>query len=588
MEHRRACRQHTAEWEAGQSGTLRTQKGRATLRVEAGHQRTKASENRWSDDRSMGELEKSSSSTSTMYTLCVYVPPKRTLINPLSAQAKEMADTPLHPYNLWMSQVTGGAADGSTAQQAVGSNMIFPGPQRHQAYDPNAGIILGSANVALRGVRPARAACQEDSASVDAEDVKSANEKQRKCAVILDQQNTCTQNILTLMEQYHIKMARLEHKASSIAAERMYKIQFMPKAVARPASIMFGCPRDGVRFVGTGDYPREADKLLKKSISEKWNMQQFMSALQNCTSYSQYTASSLTPSKNSLPTLQTLMENLLNLNRSGFEIVNSNILLPTNNSGTESTNHLGKHYMKKQKKVKIENEQRFFLKHLLRWLQFKCLMTDPDFKTIIPNHWVAPNIEECETSVANSKKKKNPSLKQMSSLFHEAVTQLDDPADKVDRLRKLMRHLLFASMPEIKKKDGTRTDLQRRALENRISNDEYYIANPDAWLKKFQESGNNTPTQRGCAWPGDITASALPTVLVALLVILYRGHIFVLDDFEPNPSHTVQQIFEATQRTCNTQQQDATYENLKVEKILKDMDAKVCFLFFTQYWCRHS
>ena len=60
----------------------------------------------------------------------------------------------------------------------------------------------------------------------------------------------------------------------------------------------------------------------------------------------------------------------------------------------------------------------------------------------------------------------------MSSLFHEAVTQLDDPADKVDRLRKLMRHLLFASMPEIKKKDGTRTDLQRRALENRISNDE--------------------------------------------------------------------------------------------------------------------
>ena len=40
MEHRRACRQHTAEWEAGQSGTLRTQKGRATSRVEAGHQRT--------------------------------------------------------------------------------------------------------------------------------------------------------------------------------------------------------------------------------------------------------------------------------------------------------------------------------------------------------------------------------------------------------------------------------------------------------------------------------------------------------------------------------------------------------------------
>jgi len=54
-----------------------------------------------------------------------------------------------------------------------------------------------------------------------------------------------------------------------------------------------------------------------------------------------------------------------------------------------------------------------------------------------------------------------------------------------------------------------------------------------------------------------------------------------LDDFKPDPTHTVLEIFEATQRTFNKHQKDATYENQDAASIWKDMDAEVCFLFFT-------
>ena len=534
------------------------------------------------------------SSTSTMYTLCVYVTHKRRLINPLSAQA----------------------------QQTVGSSVQFPSQQRNLSYYAKA---CTSQSETVRGdpVRMRRSVRNK------------GNSNECSIAKILEDKELLTRGICETQASHHIKMAKLHQELTCLrqdlsrigsklarqenCAAHVHTLNEPERFQVCVNAVVGGHGGTGLRFVGEGDFGKHAQKTTAQSVHENWTVRQLMGQLQIHALVSQATGKTLAPDSTSTAQqlcsarrrkevdLHTLLSGALTLCDKGFKGVNNHPSLLPKNSSCSCSKFVRSNFYLGKKYSDIESEKRFLVNHLFRWLQLQCLMTDCNFQHIIPAAWLATETEDCKTFVANGNEKQKDStngkngngitVKSMSTTFHAAVIALKNPKDMVNRLRILMRNLIYMSMPH--KKQGhpvNLTDLQKCALQYSASDHKFFKDNPDLWLKEFQtqdvesklgEDVDRKPV-RGTAWPGDISSVALPTVLVALLLMLYKGHILLLDNFNPNPQDSVLEIFEDIRQKLDEEQKEATYENLNLDKIMKNMDDEVCFLFVTYSWCRHT
>jgi len=414
--------------------------------------------------------------------------------------------------------------------------------------------------------------------------VLNTTENECELSRLIKEKETLTKTISEDVAQYRKELTKIEHKMSSVAGHRMYDIEKIAHKVGRPISMVFGEETNtGLHFPGRGDFAQRAQKLMEESIIGNWHVQHLMFRLQTFAKYPRAQGPAMvqclsrTPQIRPCPTLSTFLRNGLHLNNSGFESVATKSLVV---SGTARTNTLGKNYVHEHRSLAIETEQHFFLTHLLRWLQLKYLETVPEFKELIPKNWFSTKLEDAP--VTGRLRPKNFDLKKMANMFHTAVTNLPNPNDQVKLLRQRMRMFLFFSMPSKRQGDKRRTDLQRMALENRISDQIFYKNHPDPWLERFKNpQSSETKSSRGFDWPGDIGLSSLPTVLVSLLLILHKGHIFVLDDFEPEPSSSVPQICEHLKKRLAQEHKEEAYAKLNLADIMQEMDKEV--LFFLSY-----
>jgi len=529
-----------------------------------------------------------------MYTLCVYVPPKRTLINPLSVQA----------------------------DQAVGSSRKFPSGPSDQAY---------YAKVSAFG-------SQTDPNKMRRAVVHKGNSNERSLAKIVEEKELLTQEICENLVQYHEVMARYDQELTCLGQQPSrigskfpkedncathVHTSNVPKRVPVSVNVVVNGPKGpGLHFLGQGSFARHAQDKMNKISRQDCTVQQFMLDLQKHPLISQ--AHGQTLAQGSSRTVQQwysntsrqhgdlpkILRSALMLCDNGFQSVKDNHSLVIQDSNCCCGKLLGVRHFRRNKWIEIESEKRFLLNHLFAWLKLKCLMTDSNFGDIIPAAWLAPQTEDCQTSVVNGTKKQKTkkdstnkkiiedvTLKTMSTMFHAGVIALKNPIEMVNHLRTLMRHFLVMSMPL--KRAGLPvhlTDLQKCALQCSASDHKFFKKTLDPWLQTFKaqdgkstlgENGDRKPV-RGTAWPGDISSSVLPTVLVALLLMLYKGHILLLNEFKPDPENSVPEIFEAIRQRLDNEQKEATYQNLNLHKIMQSMDVEVCFLFVTYSWCRHT
>ena len=441
--------------------------------------------------------------------------------------------------------------------------------------------------------------------------LRKAKDHELQLASLSEEKETITRKIRDKLAQYNLQMSNIDYDISIRNARRSVQNtcvqENVPVKIACPITMLIGGQMGpGLNFCGTGSFAKKAQSMLRSSFRTNRTMSQLITDLQRL--QSDFETSSSTPTRNP-PTLQALLRNALKLNTKGFESVGPNSLFCAAGNAGAVSNLFGSKYFKNQRYFAIESEMKFFVSHLLRWLQLNFLMTVPEFETAIQADWFATEFEGSKTTVTDRKSPKYSDLKYMSTQFHTAVANLEHPKDMITLLRKQMRMFLFFSMPSKKPGVTQGIDLQKFALENRVSDQHAFNKYPDAWLASFKchetplsKVDTNERAPRGSAWPGDINVSTLPAVLVSLLLILYKGHIHVLDEFDPAPASSVPQILKTLQerlarvapssstppnltpfeRSAQEQKEQA-YANLDLEAIMQEMDEQVlvCFLPIT-------